>query len=95
METGDNSYPEVFNNNDSKGVTLQFPEACPVDDNRFEYPLQKNTVYNGGKNNRPKTQERVVYYQEEGEVDLEGHTKAYYCGVMTHSCAEPGGFKLC
>lgn len=44
METEDNRYPEVFDNNDSKGVILNFPKEYPVDNNCFKCPLHKNTV---------------------------------------------------
>ncbi|KAF1962510.1 Ribonuclease/ribotoxin [Byssothecium circinans] len=92
---GKKLYPHPFDKNDSKGVKLVFPKECPADKDRYEYPLKKNSVYDGGKSNQSQGDERVVFYYEDGEVDDKKVNKVYYCGIMTHKGAAPGGFVLC
>lgn len=55
------------------------------------YPLRLNGPYENGW---PGT-ERVVYIHEAGEVDDMGHSKAYYCGTITHVNAIGNGFFPC
>ncbi|KAI2621156.1 hypothetical protein GGR54DRAFT_647207 [Hypoxylon sp. NC1633] len=92
---GKATYPHPFNNDDSKGNILRFPADCPADTNRKEYPLANGKVYDGGKRNTNQGDERVVYYEEPGEVGVDGHPLVYYCGIMTHHGAPTGGFLLC
>ncbi len=87
-------HPHAFDNDNSKGNLLKFPAGCPADTNRQEFPL-KNPVYDGGKNNRSQGNERVVYYWKPGDLDSAGNPNAIYCGIMTHTGAPVGGFKLC
>ncbi|KAH6887509.1 hypothetical protein B0T10DRAFT_562726 [Thelonectria olida] len=91
---GKGKYPHSIEHNDSKGHHLSFPADCPADKYRKEYPLKVGGVFNGGKNSKP-SQERVVYYEEPGEIGTDGHPLVYYCGIMTHEGAPTGGFKLC
>ncbi|KAI1764643.1 Ribonuclease/ribotoxin [Hypoxylon sp. FL1150] len=93
--SGKAKYPHPFNNDDSKGNKLKFPADCPADKNRKEYPLANGKVYNGGKSNSNQGDERVVYYEEPGEIGSDGHPLVYYCGIMTHHGAPTGGFLLC
>ncbi|KAA6406641.1 MAG: hypothetical protein FRX48_09573 [Lasallia pustulata] len=90
---GAHKYPQAFNNDDYKGNKLSFPNTCPADTNRQEYPLVSSPAYNGGKNNKNYRDERVVYYNKY-EDDGDGHAKVYYCGIMTHDGANTGGFLL-
>lgn len=87
-------YPHSFQNDDSKGNKLSFPDYCPADTNRMEYPLL-DPPYNGGKNNVKTGQERVVYYYVPNDDAADGHPNVNYCGVMTHTGAPSGGFLLC
>jgi hypothetical protein len=91
-----NQYPHSFPNDDSKGVKLTFPKDCPAnDDSRYEFPLMNGSPYDGGKNNVKQGDERVVFYYEDGEISYDGNPQVYYCGIMTHKGAAPGGFLLC
>ncbi|KAI1403207.1 hypothetical protein F4819DRAFT_236232 [Hypoxylon fuscum] len=92
---GKAKYPHPFDNDDSKGNKLTFPKDCPADENRKEYPLKNGGVYDGGKSNTNQGDERVVYYEEPGEIGNDGHPLVYYCGIMTHHGAPTGGFLLC
>ena len=89
-------FPHAFTQN-KNGVSLGFLPGCPDnDDIRAEYPLVTSGPYNGGLNNNKWGQDRVVYTHEQGEVDEDGHPKATFCGVMTHTGAsETGAFVLC
>jgi hypothetical protein len=91
----ENKYPHPFDKDDSKGVKLTFPKECPADDSRYEYPLMNGSPYDGGKNNVKQGEERVVFYYEDGEISYDGNPQVYYCGIMTHTGAQPGGFLLC
>ncbi|KAL8938350.1 MAG: hypothetical protein Q9211_003250 [Gyalolechia sp. 1 TL-2023] len=91
---GKHKYPHSFENDDSKGNKLQFPDDCPADTNRQEFPLM-SPPYDGGKNNVKQGDERVVYYWTPGDIDYTDNPNAKYCGIMTHVGAPPGGFILC
>ena len=89
-------FPHAFESN--PGQKLAFPSYCPADDDaRAEYPLVLNGPYNGGINNNVKWgPDRVVYMHESGEVDNDGHPLADFCGIMTHTGADPANaFVLC
>ncbi|WDK22047.1 guanyl-specific ribonuclease N1 [Colletotrichum graminicola] len=92
---GRNKYPHPYPSDDSKGNTLKFPNDCPADVNRYEFPLRNKSPYDGGRTNVNHGDERVVYYYEEGEISLDGNHRVYYCGIMTHKGAPSGGFVIC
>ena len=74
---------------------LAFPPECPIHDpNRYEYPIKKGGVYDGGKNNVKQGDERVVFYDTQ-KTNVRGNPQIYFCGIMTHKGAPTGGFKLC
>ncbi|KAL8702490.1 MAG: hypothetical protein Q9201_004330 [Fulgogasparrea decipioides] len=91
---GKAQYPHSFDKDDSKGNKLNFPDYCPADTNRMEYPLKVPT-YDGGKSNTNTGEERVVYYWKQGDESYDGNPNVIYCGVMTHTGAPTGGFNLC
>ncbi|KAI4229061.1 MAG: hypothetical protein LQ349_006445 [Xanthoria aureola] len=92
---GKNKYPHSFDNDDSKGNKLAFPDYCPADKKRMEFPLITPPPYDGGKNNVKQGDERVVYYYTPGDRTSDGNPNVEYCGIMTHVGATPGGFFLC
>ncbi|KAL9044562.1 MAG: hypothetical protein Q9214_002311 [Letrouitia sp. 1 TL-2023] len=87
------SYPHPIDKDDSKGNKLNFPDYCPADTNRMEYPM-KIPTYDGSKTNTNYGQERVVYYWK-GDTSSDGNPNVLYCGMITHTGAPSGGFKLC
>ncbi|KAL9608846.1 MAG: hypothetical protein Q9167_006332 [Letrouitia subvulpina] len=90
---GKPKYPHPIDKDDSKGNKLNFPDYCPADTNRMEYPMKVPT-YDGGKSNTNYGQERVVYYWK-GDTSYDGNPNVIYCGMITHTGAPVGGFKLC
>ena len=93
--TTENKYPHSFDNDDSKGNKLAFPDYCPEDKKRMEFPLITPPPYDGGKNNVKQGDERVVYYYTPGDQTYDGNPNVEYCGIMTHVGAPTGGFFLC
>ncbi|KAK5656624.1 hypothetical protein OQA88_4604 [Cercophora sp. LCS_1] len=89
---GKRRYPHPFDHDDSKGNLLHSPSDRPANEDRKEYPLKRGGVYDGGKNNVKQGNERVVYYEEPGEIGGDGRPLVYYCGTMTHTGAPSGGF---
>lgn len=95
LTSTENKYPHSFENDDSKGNKLKFPNDCPADTNRQEFPLVSPPPYDGGKNNVKQGDERVVYYWTPGDIDYTDNPNVKYCGIMTHVGAPTGGFILC
>lgn len=57
---------------------MPFPSYRPADDDtRVEYPLVLDGPYNGGISNDVNLgPDRVMYMQEKGEIEFEGHDHA-------------------
>lgn len=68
---------------------LSWGDNCPNDENRMEYPIVFDGPYNGGLRNGQWGEDRVVYYHEPGEVGSNGDPIGYYCGLITHTGADP------
>ncbi|MCJ1290499.1 hypothetical protein MMC34_002038 [Xylographa carneopallida] len=79
--TGKQKYPHIYNGNDA-GVS--FP-ACPDNRNRYEFPVQRGSVYDGDD---PETDRVIFQYKSK--------SSAVYCGIITHAnAAKRGGFVMC
>ncbi|MCJ1315281.1 hypothetical protein MMC15_000598 [Xylographa vitiligo] len=79
--TGKQKYPHIYNGRDP-GVS--FP-ACPDNRNRYEFPVQRGSVYDGDD---PETDRIIFQYKSK--------SSAVYCGIITHAkAAAKGGFVMC
>ncbi|OJJ81811.1 uncharacterized protein ASPGLDRAFT_83985 [Aspergillus glaucus CBS 516.65] len=92
---GKAKFPHSLHHNNSTGHSLNFPDSCPADKNRYEYPLEKGSYYNGGPRNQDIGDERVVFYHKDDEIDTQDHPKAYFCGLVTRGGKKTGGFRNC
>ncbi|MCJ1283421.1 hypothetical protein MMC26_002750 [Xylographa opegraphella] len=78
---GKAKYPHIYNGLDPE---VSFP-ACPDKNNRYEFPVQRGSVYKGLD---PETDRIVFQYRS--------RSSAIYCGIMTHArAAKPGAFVMC
>jgi hypothetical protein len=90
-------YPHSYPFNESKRVKLEFLAECPprMGDKHQEFPIIHDGPYDGGPNNEKYGDERVVYYWDQANVAYDGNPIVYYCGMITHEGAAPGGFLKC
>ncbi|ODM20269.1 hypothetical protein SI65_03322 [Aspergillus cristatus] len=91
---GKAKYPHSLHGNSTEHP-LNFPESCPADKSRYEYPLEKGSYYNGGPKNQTTGNERVVFYHKDDEIDTQNHPKAYFCGLITSGGKKNGEFRNC
>jgi len=87
-------YPHSFGNTEDIALSSRCKQG---DHDMYEYPPKTGTYYNGGNQNKNQGPDRVVFLHGEGETDsVEGHWESIFCGVMTHTGANPSNnFILC